>query len=167
MGGKATGGKRCTRQEAERISEDLKKAFDGCFERWEIAGSYRRGKEELGDVDLCVIPYGEFDKRLGHLFGWQGTRRKGDDPKPKKVGLVNGIQVDFYLTNHSSWGAMLMFCTGSPGMNIRQRQIAKKLGLLLNEKGVWRSGRQVAGEGEYEVYRALDMEFLPPSEREV
>lgn len=171
MGGKATGGRRCLLAEALEIESALKREFEGLYERWEVAGSVRRGKPEVGDVDIVVIPKDgvlfadDFNKRVGDMFGWQVTKKKGEFPKPKKSGLVEGVQVDFFVTTVEGWGAMLAFATGSAVTNIKQRQKAKTLGLLLNEKGVWRDGVRIAGATEEDVYEALELDFIKPSER--
>lgn len=165
MGGTATNGRRCSRQEGLDIAALLETVFKGFYDRWMVTGSARRGKEMIGDVDIAVIPKEGFNEKLGELFDWQVQRKKGDPLKAKKVGLIDGVQVDFYLTDEEGWGAMLMFSTGSATLNIIQRQKAKKLGYLLNEKGVWKDGARVAGKTEEECYALLQEKWLDPSER--
>jgi len=171
MGGKATGGKRVKLYTAISIADRVIREFGGLYDRVAMAGSIRREKEEVGDIDLCFIPSPDpfnveaFNSQLGGMFGWQKPKRKSDPLKPKRVGLFEEVQIDFYITTKESWGAMLMFCTGSPQMNIRQRQIASAKGYKLNEKGLWEGDKMIAGATEKEVYSALDMAFLNPKDR--
>ncbi len=161
------GGRRVSNAEARKIAAMLEKEFEGLYDRWEIAGSVRRGIETAGDLDLVVIPREGFNEKLGAMFGWQVPKRKADPLKTKKTGLVDEVQVDFNLTTQEAFGAALMFATGSPQVNIVQRQQAKRLGLLLNEKGVWRGETRIAGKTELECYEALELNWMEPRERSI
>ena len=168
------GGRRISWIEGQRIAERVIEHFwsKKLLERVEVAGSLRRyckssdrDIQVLGDIDLCVIPREGFNEELGAMFGWQKPRRKSDPLKAKKVGLIEGVQVDFYVTDREGWGAMMMFCTGSFPLNIIQRQKAKGLGFLLNEKGVWKGEQRIAGKTEQECYEALGLDWLESMER--
>ena len=75
MGGQAMGGRRVSNAEARKIAGMLEKEFEGLYDRWEIAGSVRRGVETAGDLDVVVIPREGFNEKLGAMFGWQPMKR--------------------------------------------------------------------------------------------
>lgn len=184
MGGAACGGRRASLEEGRAIGHEILAwlTAEGAIVRGEIAGSIRRGKPEVGDVDLVVIRAEEvlgkptLDDLLGPKWGWQKPKRKSDPPKAKKSGLWNGVQVDVNPIDEGGFGAMMMFATGNPQLNIVQRLKATQMGLKLNEKGVWRltvpgaekepsAWVRIAGKTEEEVYAALELEFLTPERR--
>lgn len=142
-------------------------------------GSLRRGKAEIGDVDLVVLPKPGMEEAVGErLRALFGTQVNG---KPQRSGLFRGVQVDVNLTTKESFGAAIMFLTGSAMWNVMMRSLAKKQHFLLNEKGLFEIatmvpkgkkmvpvlGRQVAGETEESIFEALGMEFVQPEDREV
>jgi len=161
MGGKMKGGRGCTRDEGWRIGCDVLAQMRDCgaIEKGAVAGSVRRHKENVGDVDLVVIPGKHFDPFMNAQFG---TLKNG---KPAKNKLVDGVQVDVLVTTEDGWGAAMMHFTGPASLNVRQRAVAKRKGLKLNEKGLWRDDELVAGKTEEEVYTALEQKYLLPEER--
>lgn len=175
MGGKAMNGRRVSYCMGLEVAQDVITKLASKDECWVVCGSLRREKPEAGDVDLVVKPVpGQeeyFESRLRSLFG---TQVNG---KAKHSGLVGGVQVDVLVTNEQGWGAALLFLTGSWQHNVVMRAKAKKLGLLLNEKGLWKAavnakgktvaGEYVAGRTEEEVFAALGMEPVLPVNREV
>lgn len=167
MGGKAMGGRRVSLEEGMDVALQVTEFLlqKGAISSAKVAGSLRRKKPEVGDVDLVVIPDTGFNEVVGALFGWQKPKRKADPLKAKKSGLWNGVQVDLNPTTEDSMGAAMMFSTGSMETNIRQRVVAKAKGLLLNEKGLFRGEDKIAGPTEEGVYEALGLPFLKPEER--
>ena len=132
----------------------------------EIAGSFRRRKETVGDLDLLVSG-GEAERvmqaftshpEVAEVLGRGGTK--------SSVRLKNGLQVDLRLVPEVSFGAAMMYFTGSKAHNIELRKIAIEKGYLLNEYGLMKGERVVAGRTEEEVYRALGMSWIPPELRE-
>jgi DNA polymerase (family 10) len=132
----------------------------------EAAGSYRRKKSSVGDLDILVIAgdgtavIDAFTKFPGVLEVIAAGDTKGS------VRLDNGLQVDVRVVEKESYGAALLYFTGSKGHSIELRSAAIKLGLKLNEYGVWKGDTKLAGETEDEMYAALGMKFLPPEKRE-
>lgn len=161
MGGVALGGRRATHAEGRVIGAKVCGMLHGAIERAEICGSIRRGKPEIGDVDLVVIGNDALDARLRSLCG---SQKNG---KPGRKLLVDGVQVDIVVTTSEAWGAALMHCTGSKDWNIHQRTKARSLGLMLNEKGLWEGEKRIAGATEAEVYEALGDRWVSPDGREV
>ena len=135
-------------------------------ERAVVAGSIRRRKETVGDADLLIIaktpaPVMDFVTSLpevAHVIAKGRTK--------SAVKLTNGLQMDVRVVPRESFGAALHYFTGSKAHNVALRQIAIKKGLKLNEYGVFRGDRAIAGRTEEEVYAALDLPFIPPELRE-
>lgn len=134
----------------------------------EVAGSIRRQVPMVGDVDFVVCC--EDVNRPAVIESVRELLTEPGHGKSKLAGSVsvNGVkrQVDVSLTNPSSWGACLMYLTGSKDHNVMLRQFAKTRGWLLNEYGLWDSEMKIAGETEDGIYRSLGMEYLEPPERE-
>ena len=151
---------------AEEIINSLKKMAQ--VKRISPAGSLRRKKETIGDIDILVtsgepepvmdlftrLPYAE--KILAH------GRTKSS------IITREGIQVDLRVVNPDSFGAALCYFTGSKAHNIHIRDMAKSKGLKINEYGVFRekSGRNLAGKEEEDVYKTINLSLIPPELRE-
>ena len=130
------------------------------------AGSYRRCRETVGDLDILVtarksspvmerLP--EYDEVAEVLSS--GTTRSS-------VVLRSGMQVDVRLVEQSSFGAALQYFTGSKDHNIAIRRLGQQRGLKINEYGVFRFEKTVAGKTEESVYQAVDLPYIPPELRE-
>ncbi|MCM2278110.1 MAG: DNA polymerase/3'-5' exonuclease PolX [Oligoflexia bacterium] len=136
--------------------------------RAEVAGSYRRRQETVGDVDLLVAcgpgKAGDIIERFTRLEEVAEVVTKGG--KRSTVLLYSGLQVDLRIVPEPSYGAALVYFTGSKAHNIAIRSLALRLGLKINEYGVYRGTRRIAGRTEQEVYAALGLPFIPPELRE-
>jgi DNA polymerase (family X) len=144
-------------------------AEGGGIEKIEAAGSLRRGKETIGDLDLLVTGAGAaeaLERFVQHPKAHQ-ILGKGANKASIQYGL-EGLQVDLRALAHESYGAAMQYFTGSKEHNIVLRSRALKLGLTLNEYGLFRleGNERVAGETEDGVYRALGMDWIPPELRE-
>jgi DNA polymerase (family 10) len=134
--------------------------------RAEVAGSYRRRKETVGDLDLlavCDDPGGVMDA-LARFDGVAEVVARGETKMT--VRLRTGLQIDLRAVAAESYGAALAYFTGSKPHNIALRRLAQARGLKLNEYGVFRGARRVAGRTEEEVYAALRLPWIPPELRE-
>lgn len=136
------------------------------LEEIEAAGSYRRGKETVGDLDILVISANadEVMDRLGAFDGVEKTLARGDTKM--SIRLTAGMQVDLRVVPAESFGAALQYFTGSKEHNVEIRGRAKSRGLKINEYGVFRDDVYVAGRTEEEVYACLDLPCFPPESRE-
>jgi len=132
----------------------------------ELAGSFRRRKETVGDLDVLVC--GGQAETVMKAFTTHPSVADvlGRGDTKSSVRLVNGLQVDLRLVPEASFGAALLYFTGSKEHNIELRKIAIDNGMSLNEYGLTRGDRFVAGRTEEEVYRALGSEWVPPELRE-
>lgn len=134
----------------------------------EVAGSIRRGIPMVGDVDIVVCCTDA--NRPAVLAKLRELLTEPGQGKTKLAGqvLVKGLKrsVDISLTNEGSWGACLMYLTGSKEHNVMLRMFAKERGWLLNEYGLWYGEQKMAGATEAGIYEALGMSYLEPNERE-
>jgi len=133
------------------------------------AGSLRRGRETVGDLDLLVTGPGApaaLDRFVAHPKVIE-VLGHGDNKASARVG-VEGLQVDVRALPAASFGAALQYFTGSKEHNVAIRQRALKLGYSLNEYGLFRldDESRVAGETEESIYAALGLPFIPPEMRE-
>jgi DNA polymerase (family 10) len=153
----------------------------------EVAGSYRRGRETIGDVDL-LVDADDVSAVMDHLGGFEELATvigRGDTKMSIRLG--RGLQIDLRVVPPKSFGAALQYFTGSKDHNVVLRGMAKDRGLRINEYGVFRvpaaagiadagnkepdfkdvnSANYVAGRTEEEVYAALDLPWFPPEIRE-
>jgi DNA polymerase (family 10) len=134
--------------------------------RVEIAGSYRRARDTVGDLDVVLCASGRVSlatalQRYGELRALTAAGRT----KASAV-LRNGLQVDVRVVPPGSFGAALYYFTGSRDHNIRLRRRAQQRGLKLNEYGLYRGRKRVAGATEAQLLRALDLQWIPPELRE-
>ena len=139
------------------------------IERISPAGSFRRWREDVGDVDILVATDSEGDTVIELFASAEWTKEvlwRGET----KCSIVtpSGVQVDLRVVPEDSWGAALQYFTGSKAHNIRLREIAISKGLKLNEYGLYRedTGQKIAGLTEEEIYEALGMPWIPPELRE-
>lgn len=131
-----------------------------------VAGSYRRCKETVGDLDIVVAAArgaGIIERFVSYEDVAQILLR---GPTRSSVVLRNGTQVDLRVVSEASYGAALQYFTGSKAHNIALRQIAAGRGLKLSEYGLFDGTRRVAGRSEQEIYRYLGLPYIEPELRE-
>ena len=158
--------------EADHIVADLREHFGGCksIEQLEFTGSYRRGKETVGDLDILVVaatPAEAMDCLAAYPEVTQVLAR-GDTKM--SVRIHPGFQVDLRVVPAESYGAALQYFTGSKEHNVILRGRAKDKGLKINEYGVFRvkgeKETKIAGATEKDVYDTLGLPVFPPEIRE-
>ncbi|MBS1911064.1 MAG: DNA polymerase/3'-5' exonuclease PolX [Bacteroidetes bacterium] len=132
----------------------------------EIAGSFRRCRESIGDLDILVacgdgvavvdrlVSYPDVEEVLAH-----GSTRAS-------VRLRSGLQVDLRVVAEESFGAALHYFTGSKAHNIAMRKMGQARGLKINEYGVFRGQRRIAGRTEEEVFKSVGLPLIPVELRE-
>lgn len=158
--------------EAEKLTEYLQK-FPG-FERITPAGSLRRGRETVGDLDILVTgpaccDDAERQKAVEHVAKYpplMSVIAQGDNKISFQVR--SGMQVDVRLLPPDSFGAAMQYFTGSKAHNVALRQRALKMGYTLNEYSLadLKTGKPVAGKTEEEIYAKLKLDYIPPELRE-
>jgi DNA polymerase (family 10) len=130
------------------------------------AGSLRRGRDTVGDLDLLVTGH-DLAKLGDHLLKFPSIASvlaRGDDKVSFR--LATGMQVDVRILPAQCYGAALMYFTGSKEHNVVLRDRAKRRGLKLSEYGLFRGEDVIASRTEEEIYRALDLPWIPPELRE-
>jgi DNA polymerase (family 10) len=139
----------------------------GRFGRIEFAGSLRRGRETIGDLDLLATA--EDPAAAAGLYvtlpGVEEVLAQGE--KKSSVRLADGVQVDLRIVPAESYGAAMQYFTGSKDHNVALRKRAVARGWKLNEYGLFDSDeRALAGPDEADVYKKLGLQFIPPELRE-
>ena len=134
----------------------------------DVAGSFRRRRETIGDLDLLATssqPETVMDELAGHELVADVLQR---GPTKMRVRLRIGLEMDLRVLEEKSYGAGLVYFTGSKAHNIVLRRRAQSRDLKINEYGVFRGKNEklVAGKTEEEVYAAVDLPWIPPELRE-
>lgn len=131
-----------------------------------VAGSFRRMRETVGDLDILVTatPGSQVMRRFTAYDEVVEVYSVGETRA--SVLLKCGMQVDLRVVAKESYGAALHYFTGSKAHNIAIRRIAQQLGLKVNEYGVFKGARRIAGDSEASVYRAVGLPYIPPELRE-
>src|SRR5215208_3239954 len=131
------------------------------------AGSFRRMKETVGDIDYLVVSDSP-EKVMDYFVKMPEVDEVlGKGPSKTFVHLNNGMDADLFVVPEESFGSSLQYFTGSKEHGVAMRKIALAKGLHLNEWGIFDNGkRRVAGSTEEEVYQALDLDWIPPEIRE-
>ena len=156
--------KRMLLPEAEGEFLTLSSYFGALGIKIGMAGSLRRGKSTVGDLDILST-----DKRVVEAIkGCPGVAQVVESgPKRTTVKLEDGVQVDVRLFEEEEYGAALVYFTGSKNHNIALRNLAIGKDWKLNEYGLFdKKGGRVAGRDEEGIYRALRLEYVPPELRE-
>ena len=153
---------------AEQVAIPLVKYLEALkgIEKVIVAGSYRRRKETVGDLDILSI-CSDGAKAIGHFVKYnevasvlaEGTTRA-------TVKLKSGLQVDLRVVPAKSYGAALLYFTGSKAHNIHLRQMGVKKGLKINEYGAFRKEKWLAGRDEKDMYAQLGLPYIEPELRE-
>jgi DNA polymerase (family 10) len=132
----------------------------------EVAGSLRRMKETIGDVDLLAAAR-DANSLSNHFTKMPDVTKVLEKGETKSsVLLQRGIQVDLRIVDVKSFGSALMYFTGSKDHNIALRKVAIEKGLKLSEYGLFRAETQVAAASEEDVYHKLGLDYTPPELRE-
>lgn len=163
-----TGMRRSLLAEAMEVADKIEQHLSSLpqVRRVEVAGSYRRRRETVGDLDFLVdsddvepimeafVTYGD----VANVIARGSTK--------SSIRLRSNLQVDLRVIPAESYGAGLQYFTGSVDHNVHLRAIAQKRGLLLNEYGLFRGDKKIAGENEHGIYKELGLELVPPELRE-
>lgn len=139
--------------------------IDG-IDNWQIAGSFRRQKETVGDLDVVVqaADRGQVADRIADHESVADVIGKGHDKV--RVRLANGLNVDFLFFEQPEFGSAMLYFTGSKAHNIKLRKWAREKDRKLNEHGLFKGKKRLAGETEQSVYRKFGLPWIPPELRE-
>ena len=157
-------------QEARTIAERVKVTLAPYCDRIEIAGSIRRAKPMVNDIDIVLIEKPEAALTINYVLSHIGTIVK-DGPKIKQLWYTENqtlISVDLYIATPATWATLLLIRTGSKENNIRLATIAKRKGwhLKANGDGLFNEKEErIAGDTEESIYEALAIPYQEPEER--
>lgn len=173
---------RTLRAEAEPYIESLLTHMESApgVDRIELAGSYRRRRETVGDLDIIATCDGDGAAVVQHFVAYPGAVRVDAAGETKgNIILRSGLSVDLRVVPAESFGAALLYFTGSKEHNVHLRTMAVKQGLRVNEWGVFRNpegadpanlgphdGERLAGRTEEDCYAVFDLPWIPPELRE-
>ena len=153
---------------AAQYAEPLRAWLGGApgVDRVVIAGSYRRRRETVGDLDILATAE-RSPPVMERLLAYDDIAEvAAHGPTRATVVLKNGLQVDLRVVERDCFGAALLYFTGSKAHSIELRRLALARKLKISEYGVFSEGRRIAGETEESVYAALGLPWIPPELRE-
>jgi DNA polymerase IV (family X) len=151
-------------REIDYIREKL--LASGLFEKVEAAGSSRRMRETVGDIDLLAIT-GNVESATDYFLSLdriEGAVSRGESKVT--VNLKIGITCDLRFIEPDSFGAALQYFTGSKDHNVKLRDLAISKGMKLNEYGLFAADQKIAGAFENQIYEKLGLMYIPPELRE-
>ena len=154
--------------EAERIAAELMAHLKECggIEAIEAAGSFRRRRDTVGDLDLLVAST-DAAPIMDRFVAFPGVASiLGKGETKSSIVLSDGLQVDLRVVESHCFAAALMYFTGSKAHNVRLRRIAQTKDMLLNEYGLFAGDKPVAATDEESLYRALGLDYVVPELRE-
>ena len=157
--------------EAEEVAQALREVVAACkgARRVAPAGSLRRRRETVGDIDLlCEADEKHAPAIISSFASADGVTKVLAEGKTKGSVIFEGrVQADLRVVGRESYGAALAYFTGSKAHNVALRELAIRRKLKLNEYGLFDAGgKQIAGATEEDVYAALDLPWIPPELRE-
>lgn len=130
-----------------------------------VAGSVRRMKETIGDVDILAVSK-KPDKVMDFFVSLpEVVKVWSKGPTRSSIRVKDGFDIDLRVVPEKSYGSALQYFTGSKEHNIATRRIAISKGLKLNEYGVFKGQKMIAGKTEEQVYKAIGLNFIPPEMR--
>lgn len=165
MSGAALNGKRVKREKIKKLVNDLLEVgFKDVVKKYEICGSYRREKEDSGDIDIVFIP-----KSIDIYNNWFNNlnleKRKG---RLANNVLIEGVQIDLFMATENSYAAMVMTWTGSRGFNIVMRGKLNRQGYVYTRNGIYdqKTGDIVKNiKTEADIFNIAKINFVKPCDR--
>jgi len=149
---------------AEKVLEKLKTLKE--VDKISLAGSLRRRRETIGDVDILVVSK-KPEKVMDYFTSLDIVEKVLATGKTKtSIYTKNGFDIDLRVVPEKSYGSALQYFTGSKDHNIATRKIAVSKGLKLSEYGVFKGSKQIAGKTEEDVYKAIGLSYIEPEIRE-
>ncbi len=163
---KKGGSKRFLLNDAETIIQPMLEYLKKEIQNITIAGSYRRMKETVGDIDL-VGTSNKAEKAMEMFVNYDEVKEIINHGLTKSiVKLRSGLQVDIRIVEKKSFGAAKLYFTGSKSHTIALRKIAQEKDYKVNEYGIYQGKKQIAGKTEEEMYEKLDLTYIEPELRQ-
>jgi DNA polymerase (family 10) len=153
---------------AEEVVAPLADYLNECeaVDNLEVAGSYRRKKETVGDIDI-VVSAKSASTVMDHFVKYNDIKESISKGSTKSsVILSNDLRVDLRVVREEEFGFALLYFTGSKAHNIELRDMALDRGWKLNEYGVFEDEKRISKETEKDIYELFELEWIPPALRE-
>lgn len=150
------------------IVEEIIKSLESSAKKISPAGSLRRMKETVGDIDILVSGGNKKNNVIEKFVNLPIVKEilaKGDT-KASVIVKINNLQVDLRVVPEDCYGAALQYFTGSKAHNIKLRTLAKEKDMKISEYGVFKGEKKIAGKTEEDVYKSLGLIWIPPEMRE-
>lgn len=154
------------------VAEEIARSYvdylqkDNSVKEITVAGSYRRGQETVGDLDILVTVKRRSDI-MAHFVDYEDVDQIISRGKTRtSLVLRTGLQVDLRVVPQVGYGAALHYFTGSTAHNIAVRKLAQKKGMKINEYGVFKKDQRIAGKTEKDVFKQVDLPYIEPELRE-
>lgn len=146
------------------LSNKIVKSLKPYCKKIQIVGSIRRKEKNPVDVDITLIPKNnESKKKIENNLRNKGRFVQGGEKRA--TFRIKGVKIELYYTTEDSWGATLLAYSSRFGAGIGLRIVARKKGFKLNQYGLFRGNKKVAGKTEEEIYHALGREWKSPELR--
>jgi DNA polymerase (family 10) len=160
------GSERFKLHEAGEMIQPMLKYLEKEMDNITIAGSYRRMKETVGDIDLLCTAKDQ-EKAMQHFCDYEEVKEILSHGETRSsVRLRTGLQVDIRIIKKKSMGAAKLYFTGSKAHTVVLRKMAKENDLKINEYGIYKGKKRVAGKTEKEMYEKLGLKYVEPELRE-
>lgn len=143
------------------LAEHLMKELKPFCKRIHIAGSIRRKEKSSHDIDIVLIPKNK--EKIEEFLREKGKYLQGGEQK--STFKIKGVKVELYYTIPEEWGATLLAYSSKKGAAIGLRFIAKKKGFRLNQHGLFKNHKFIAGKSEKEIYKKLGRYWKPAEKR--
>ncbi len=160
------GSARIKRTEAEMLVNPMLRYMEDKIERLTVAGSFRRKKETVRDIDLVAVSSNPRQAMKDFTAYDEVERVISEGETRASVKLRTGLQVDLRIVEKKAFGAALLYFTGSKEHTVALRTLAQERGLKLNEYGISQNGKVLASETEQQVYQAMKLNYIEPELRE-
>lgn len=145
----------------KKLAQEIISSLKPYSKKIQVVGSIRRKEKNPVDIDIVLIP--KDLEKIENLMKKKGKFIQGGEKKSRF--RINGINVELYYTNSESWGATLLAYSSKFGAGIGLRVVARTKGFKLNQYGLWKGGKMVAGKTEREIYHALGRPYKEPEDR--
>lgn len=144
-----------------KLANRLIKNLKPLSRRIQVVGSIRRKEKNPVDIDIVLIPKNK--EKLEEIMRKKGRFVQGGEHE--STWRVEGVKIELYYTIPEEWGATLLAYSSKVGSGIGLRVVAKKKGFKLNNHGLFKKGKRVAGRTEREIYKALERPWKSPEKR--
>ena len=151
-------------KDAQKLSERIMEQIRPFCDRLAVAGSIRRRKSEVRDVDFVLIPKPLLWHRIIATLQWNMDAKVLKHGEKAAQLTIDGVNVDLYSAIEETWEPLLLIRTGSAENNIKLSMIARKKGMKLSHKGLIKDEKIVAST-EKEIFNLLGLSHIPPKER--